>query len=261
MPHPVPAGRRRPRVSLTVQILAAFSVGVAIVIGVSLLALYQVDQMSAGQIAVLEQFGARSTAALADAEAEASATRTLITGVLVAAVVGTVGVGLVLAWRITKAARSLTHAISGLADGDLTVDAQVTSRDELGDMSTALTVTAASLRTLVGGIAESAGTVAEAARDLTAASAEVGAASALSDSRATQAAASAGEVDRSVQAVASGAEQMGASIKEISHSANEAARVAAHATAVADAANAKVAEARPVQSGDRRCDQGDHGDC
>ncbi|MFN3865844.1 MAG: methyl-accepting chemotaxis protein [Demequina sp.] len=153
-----------------------------------------------------------------------------------------IGLGLALARGVTGAARQVKVALEALADGDLTREAHVKSRDEMGDMAASLTAAQASLRDTMAGVVSSAQTVAAAAEELSAANAQVASGSQETSTQAGVVANAADEVNRSVQAVAAGAEQMGASIKEISHNATEAARVAAHATAVAETTNEQVSK-------------------
>ncbi|WNM24585.1 methyl-accepting chemotaxis protein [Demequina capsici] len=153
-----------------------------------------------------------------------------------------IAMGFWLARRTKRGVTTVKLALDGLADGDLTVKADVTSNDELGDMASSLSKAQGALRETMAEVISSAQTVAAAAEELSASNAQVAAGSQETSAQAGVVASAADEVNRSVQAVASGAEQMGASIKEISHNANEAARIAASATEVAEATNEQVAK-------------------
>lgn len=163
-------------------------------------------------------------------------------------VLGAVGVAIstmlavILVRRLRKAVRAIEASLSAMADGDLTVESGVVSRDELGDMSAALVSARTGLRQTLADVSSSANTVAAAAEELAAANAQVTAASREASAQAGEVASSASDVTVSIQAVAAGAEQMGSSISEIARNANEAARVAAEATTVATATNEQVAK-------------------
>ena len=112
----------------------------------------------------------------------------------------------------TATTRSIVHplrrcvvALRSTADGDLTVTADVSSRDEVGQLAQALTTAQDSMLGTLTGVEETAAALAAAAE----------------------------EMSRDVQTVASGAEEMDAAIREIAQNANEAARVANRATEVA----------------------------
>ncbi|MFV0286771.1 MAG: HAMP domain-containing protein, partial [Demequina sp.] len=182
-------------------------------------------------------------AAREDAAAQRSATTTtVVIALVIAGVVIAGAVALLVVRRIKASARAVSQSIEALAEGDLTVEAQVKSNDELGDMARSLSSAQGALRETMAEVVSSAQTVAAAAEELSAANAQVAAGSQETSAQAGVVANAADEVNRSVQAVASGAEQMGASIKEISHNANEAARVAAHATDVAESTNEQVSK-------------------
>jgi methyl-accepting chemotaxis protein len=186
-----------------------------------------------------------SVAEVADANADAAGStvsKTLVT-VVVLLVVGlaiVLVVGLVVARRLARSAGQVRHALEAMAEGDLTVAADVHSADELGDMARSLASAQSSLRGVVSGVAETAQTVAAAAEELSAASTEVVHGSDETSAQAGVVAAAAEQVSRNVQTVAAGAEQMGASIREIAQNASQAAKVATQATDVAAATNDQV---------------------
>ena len=169
----------------------------------------------------------------------ASAMRTLVVSLGVG-LAAALSLGLWVANLIRSQVADVQRALEALADGDLTVTATVTGRDELGRMASALGRAQGSLRATLSGVVESAGLVAASAEELSASSAQVSAGSAETSVQAGVVAAAAEQVSRNVQAVAAGAEQMGASIREIAQNANEAARVASRATGVAAVTNETV---------------------
>ncbi|WP_217616635.1 methyl-accepting chemotaxis protein [Cellulomonas sp. GbtcB1] len=188
----------------------------------------------------------QSVAEVADAstdEASALVTRTLVT-VVVLLVVGlalVLAIGFVVSRRLAQGAGQVRHALEAMAEGDLTVRADVRTADELGDMARSLATAQGSLRGVVSGVVETAQTVAAAAEELSAASTQVVAGSDETSAQAGVVAAAAEQVSRNVQTVAAGAEQMGASIREIAQNASQAAKVAGQATDAAAVTNDQVA--------------------
>ena len=177
---------------------------------------------------------------LADSRAEVDRT---IVALLAAFVVGAALSGLLAVLvirRITRAVRSVQVSLEAMAEGDLTVPAEVPWHDETGRMADALAQAQGSLRSTLEGVVTAAGSVESTAASLTASNGDVVAGSQATSAQAGVAAAAAEQVSRNVQAVAAGAEQMGASIREIAQNAAHAAKVASQATDVAAATNDQV---------------------
>jgi len=171
----------------------------------------------------------------------ARALATLVVSIALAAAV-VVALALVLSRKVLRGVTAVDRSLKALADGDLTVPADVSSRDEMGDMARSLHTAQDALRALVGEVHETAETVASAAVELSASSSQVAAASEETSAQAGVVASASEEISRSVSAVSAGAEQMGSSIREIAQNANEAARVAHEATGVAASTNQTVAK-------------------
>ena len=176
-----------------------------------------------------------------DAAAKAAAGARLLLIVLAAGVVLVAAIGMVIAQIIRRQVTEVQRAIEAMADGDLTVVAQVDSTDELGQMARSLTRAQENLRATITGVVETAQTVAAAAEELSAASHQVVAGSDETSAQAGVVAAAAEQVSRNVQTVAAGAEQMGASIREIAQNSTQAAKIAGQATDVAQSTNDQVA--------------------
>lgn len=165
---------------------------------------------------------------------------TLLT-VGLASLLAMIALGVFTARGIVRGAQRMNVALEALADGDLTVHADVTTKDELGTMAASLSKAQESLRAVMADVVQSSQTVAAAAEELSAANAEVAAGAQETAAQAGSVAAAAEQVNSNVTTVSAGAEEMTASIAEISQNANEAARVAAEATAMAASINEQIA--------------------
>jgi len=163
----------------------------------------------------------------------------------VAAVLGSALVTLFGLWISALVVRPVTHvrdALQRMAEGDLTVEPEVSSRDEIGEMAQALRRALVSLREAMGSISSSSVTLAGSAEELSTVSAQVAAGAEETSAQSGTAAATAEQVSRSVQTVAAATEQMTSSIGEIAANSAEAARVASAATGEAAEASRTIAQ-------------------
>lgn len=142
-------------------------------------------------------------------------------------------VGIRLTVKVRRRVGSISNTMRELSQGNTTARAEVTSRDEFGQLATTLnhaqetsqrnfTVIGGSVETLDQNISEVAAAVHAVMEDINELVAQTEVVSGA-----------AGDVSSSIQTVAAGAEEMGASIREISSNANEASRVAQEATETA----------------------------
>ena len=188
-----------------------------------------VDRMTAALVTAEEYCDAFLVMTAEAAVADAASGSRMVLFALAGGVVLIALVGLAIAQMIRRQVTEVQRAVDALADGDLTVNPRVETRDELGQVSRALTRAQANLRSTIAGVTEAAQTVAAASEELSAASSQVVAGSDETSAQAGVVAAAAEQVSRNVQTVAAGAEQMGASIREIAQNASQAAKVAGHA--------------------------------
>jgi methyl-accepting chemotaxis protein len=141
---------------------------------------------------------------------------TLIIGATLLAVV----LGMLIAWLIARGIarpiRVMAAVMQQVADGDLTVRVDHTSKDEVGDMGTALNSTVESLHQVMSEIREAA--------DQTAASGE-------------EMSASAQNISSGAQAQASTVEEISASVQELSKSIDQVAVNAGESNKVAQSTN------------------------
>jgi methyl-accepting chemotaxis protein len=116
--------------------------------------------------------------------------------------------------------------LSALADGDLTGDPGIDSRDEVGQMAAALTRAGTSLRHTISTLATSAADLAASTTELSVTSTHISAQAQESADQTAIVAGAADTVSSNVQTLAAGAEQMQAAIGEIASNAGQAARIA-----------------------------------
>jgi methyl-accepting chemotaxis protein len=143
---------------------------------------------------------------------------------------------------IQRQLATVSSALGAVADGDLTVPAEVRSRDELGRMAQAVNRAREGLQSTVRQLTFGAGTLGEVTERLSRITTRLDAEAREAAEQAGLVAGTAGEVSASVQSVAAGSDEMGASIREISENASSAAQVAASAVSVAQVTNDTVAK-------------------
>jgi methyl-accepting chemotaxis protein len=173
-------------------------------------------------------------------EQRGSATRVLlIVGLLSAILLATVC--LLVGRGIVRPLRTVSSVLDGLAQGDLSRTAPVTSSDETGDMSRALNSAIAGVRTTITALAAAAGSMSTSADRLSTVSDGLAVNTQAVNSQVAAVTVGADLVSQNVATVATGGEQLGASIREIATNASEAARVGAEAVDVAERTNATMA--------------------
>lgn len=161
----------------------------------------------------------------------------LVIGLLVAG-----ALSLVITKLIVAPLRRVSGVLDAMAAGDLTQNAQVHSKDEVGQMAASLVRAQDGVRQAITALAQSAETLAGSADELTNVSQQIADTAQDASSQAGVVSEASEEVSRNVQTVAAGSEEMGAAIREISQSANDAAGVASQAVSAAAATNATVAK-------------------
>ncbi len=142
---------------------------------------------------------------------------------------------------ITGATQSVLMQAEAIAAGDLTrQDLKTHSRDELGDLATAINKMSGSLKRMILAITENSIHVASASEELSSTSEHIGANSEETSAQAKVVSDSTVQVSQNLQTVATGAEEMSSSIKDIAKNATEAAKIATSAVKAAESANATV---------------------
>ena len=162
----------------------------------------------------------------------------LILGGLLLSVGLAVGIGRAL----SRPLRRVSDMLEGMAEGDLTREAGVDSKDEIGAMGRAAARASTSMRKAIATMAGNAQALAAALEQLSRTSTGMATTSEESAQQANVVAEAAERVSLNVQIVAAGAEEMTASISEIASNATEAAQVAGQAVSMAEATTQTVAK-------------------
>jgi methyl-accepting chemotaxis protein len=197
-------------------------------------------EATALQLVAAEQADAKSKAAEADSTYRSARTAVII--FLILGLILATAFGLFVARKIVFALGRVSHVVDGIATGDLTRSAGVSSRDEIGTMAGGLDSATVRLRETIGQLASNSQTLAGAATELSAVSQQIAGSAEQTSSRADTVSAAAEQVSRNVETVSAGTEEMTASIREIATSANDAAHVAQSAVQVAEQANHTVSK-------------------
>jgi methyl-accepting chemotaxis protein len=143
--------------------------------------------------------------------------------------------------RISGATSSVLAQAEAIAGGDLTqAEVKLTSKDELGDLTTAINKMQNKLRSIIVSISSNAQQVAAASEEFSATSQQISANSEETSAQANVVSAATEQVNRNLQTVATATEEMSASISEIAKDASEAAKVAGDALKAAVETNATV---------------------
>ncbi|MFI5936619.1 methyl-accepting chemotaxis protein [Actinoplanes sp. NPDC051494] len=189
-----------------------------------------------------EQETTEAQKGLAASGATYRSARTIVIVVLVVGLVLATALGLAIARGIVSRLRVVSEVIDGIAEGDLTRNAGLRSRDEIGRMGAQLDRATATLRGTISRITGSSTTLAGSAQEMSKVSDRIANDAEQTSSRADLVSAAAGTVSSNVDTVAAASEEMTASIREIASSAADAAGVARGAVEVAQSANTTVAK-------------------
>jgi methyl-accepting chemotaxis protein len=167
--------------------------------------------------------------------------RILLGVALLAALVLAVVLSALVTRSVVRPLSTVVGGLRRLAQGDLTVRAEVRSKDELGELGAALDHTAGSLRTMVSSVSQHAESMFTASARLSATATQIAATAEQTRAQAGLVSGSAAQVSGNVRTVATGSDDISVSIREISQNTSGAAAVAADAVVRAQATNAAVA--------------------
>jgi methyl-accepting chemotaxis protein len=183
--------------------------------------------------------GERTDAAVAAAQTRE---RNIILAVSLGVIVIAVLVGLLVARAVVRPLLRVRGVLVALAEGDLTGDPQVGSRDEVGQMAAALVSANKALRRTVGSIVDSAGTLGAAATQLSGSTEDIARRVSGSAAQAAVVAEAADSASNSISTVTAGASELHTAINEIARRSEQAAMVANDAVDVVTGTSATVAE-------------------
>ena len=200
------------------------------------------DRAGAAITGLLDIEARAAATAVSDAAAAYSSARVLMLGMMAAAVALAIGLALGIGAMISRPLRQTVVVLEGLAEGRLDLHLDVDTKDEVGQMATALNQAMARLRSAIGAMGNNAQGLASSAEELTAVSTQMMSSAQESALQSQSVSAAAEQVSTNVQTVAAGTEQMSASIREIAKNTSDAAGVAARAVAVAETASVTVAK-------------------
>ena len=180
--------------------------------------------------------------ALANAQSGYESSRTLIIAFMLASLVLSVALSMGIGRMIAGPLRKTVDVLEGLAEGRLDMHLDVDTKDEVGQMASALNRALVKLRTAITAMGNNAQGLASSSEELSAVSAQMKGSAEESATQAGVVSAAAEQVSTNVQTVATGTEEMSASIREIAKNTNEASSVAAQAVHVAQSAGVTVAK-------------------
>jgi methyl-accepting chemotaxis protein len=174
----------------------------------------------------------------AAAAASSNRNRVLVLGGLALALA--IGLAVVITRSIARPLRQSVDVLDEVATGNLVVQLDVDTNDEVGQMGRALNRSLNRMATTVREISASADKLASASEELTAISTQVGSNAEETSTQSSVVSSVSEEVSRSVESVATAVEEMTSSISEIAANAAKAAQVAGRAVEQAEVTNDNV---------------------
>jgi methyl-accepting chemotaxis protein len=153
----------------------------------------------------------------------------------------TLAPALVLGQSLVRRLRRTRGVLDAAAAGDLSGRAELSSRDEVGQLAAAVNRAVEAARAGLESATHSARFVAGASEQVSAANRQARSSAEAAATQADAASAGAGRAGAGAQALAAGAEQMHADIREVARSARTAVQAAARALRVAEEAGVTVA--------------------
>jgi methyl-accepting chemotaxis protein len=195
---------------------------------------------------VLDELSQLEIAQAATLQVHANATyhseTRLLLGLLGLGIVAAIALALLISTQTSRSVRKLESVVDGLAEGDLTRHAELSTQDELGRMAASLDRALERTRSVVVEIGRSSQALAASSEALDSVSSQLASTASVTASEAQNASDAAGQISAHVSSVAAGTEEMAASIQEIASHAGEASTIASNAVAQAAATNDTITE-------------------
>ncbi|GAA3446171.1 methyl-accepting chemotaxis protein [Planomonospora venezuelensis] len=166
----------------------------------------------------------------------------LVLVALVAGLLLTGAIALVVAGAIVRPVRRVQSALASMAEGDLTVTAEVDSGDEVGRMAAGYESARQAVRDTVAALVEAAESLDDASARVSASAARIDSSAATAAGQASSATDSAGLVSQNVEALAAGARETDTAMRSIAQSASQASQVVSQAITVVESTTDTVAE-------------------
>ncbi|GLY32227.1 methyl-accepting chemotaxis protein [Kineosporia sp. NBRC 101731] len=199
-------------------------------------------QLNDGVVALATLETKASQEATAQADADFRNARIAVVLSLLLGLVLAVSLATAVLRRLLQQVGALSGSLARLAEGDLSQEADVTSRDELGRMASMANEAIRAFRGMLTTLVNQAETVSNSASRLNDVTGRIGEGARLANERAGVVSSASEDVSTNVQTLAAGAEEMGASIGEIARNAQLAADVAGTAVARAQSTNATISK-------------------
>jgi len=172
-----------------------------------------------------------------------SSARFWVIGVLIGAVAIGIALAMFIAGLISRPVQEVREVAQRIADGDLTgEEIPVRSKDEIGDLASAMNKMQSNLVKMIAAVAENAQQVANASEEFSAVSQQITSNSEETSAQANVVSNATEQVNRNLQTVATGAEEMSSTIQEIAKNATESARVSGQAVKTAESTNATISK-------------------
>jgi methyl-accepting chemotaxis protein len=182
---------------------------------------------------------------LAEEQGKLDSANSSLAWTMTIATLAAVGAGIFVAIFLSKRISGVTASILARAEsitsGNLAQEEmKLTSKDELGDLTTAINKMQRKFRNIIVSIGNNARQVATASEEFSATSQQITANSEETSAQANVVSTATEHINRNLQTVATGTEEMSASIGEIAKNASEAAKVAREALKAAAKTDATV---------------------
>jgi methyl-accepting chemotaxis protein len=192
---------------------------------------------------------AAADATAAAARQDASTHEYLMLWISIAAAAVAIVIGLLIARAITAPVRRVQRVLEAMASGDLTGEANVHSRDEVGQMADSMTRASASLRSTITTMERSAAHLATASAQLAAGNESIGVQIGTSAAQSTRVAAAAGSVSANTRALTEASGELQTAISEIASNASQASQIAGEAVNTVEVATATIDELKDSSIG------------